>query len=91
MDSTVVRKPRREVETGPYLRMVARVLSAAGSRVADADPADLTALLELRELVDAAILEAVRGLRRNGSTWEEIGAAAGITRQGAIRHWNSRL
>lgn len=71
--------------------MMARMLTAAGRRVGDADPEDLTALLELRELVDVAILEAIRGLRNSGSTWQEIGDAVGTTRQAAIMRYGPQL
>jgi hypothetical protein len=87
----VVRRPKRSVETSAYLAFVARVLSAAGPRVGEADPQDLRDLVRLRELIDEAILEAVRGLRDSGCTWEEIGTATGTTRQAAIMKWTHRL
>jgi hypothetical protein len=30
----------------------------------------------------------VHGARRNGVTWNEIGAACGVTRQAAYDRWN---
>ena len=84
-------KVKRTVDTDEYLRMVARVITATGKRVADADPDDLRALLALRDQVDAAILTAVRGLRASGSSWEDIGAATGTTRQAAIMKWTHKI
>lgn len=85
------RRRRRYVETTDFLAMIARLLASAGERVAEADPEELAQLLELRRLVDDAILEAVRGLRAGGTTWEDIGAAAGTSRQAAIMRWNPKL
>jgi len=79
------------VDTADFLAMAARIVAAAGHRVADADPEDLARLLELRDLVDEAVIEAVRGLRDAGITWEDIGAAVGTTRQAAIMRWNPKL
>ena len=56
---------------------------------ADLKPADtralqaITRLTDLREEVDAAILEAVQEARRDHRTWAEIGAMLGVTRQAA--------
>jgi len=79
------------IDTDAYLAMVARVIAAGGKRVAEADPQDLRALLELRQVIDEAILEAVRGLREAGISWEEIGSATGTTRQAAIMKWTHRI
>lgn len=71
--------------------MVGRMLNAAGDRVGDGDPDQFRQLLKLRELLDEALVEAVRGMRDSGTTWEEIGAAAGTTRQAALMRWNPKL
>lgn len=82
---------RRAIETSAFLAMVARILAAAGNRAAEADPDDLAALIALREQLDEAIITAVRGLRDAGTTWEDIGAATGTTRQAAIMKWSKRV
>jgi hypothetical protein len=82
---------RRHVDTDVFLGMVARIVAAAGKRVAAADADDLVALLELRVQLDEAIVSAVAGLRANGTTWEEIGEAAGTTRQAAIMRWGPKI
>jgi len=71
--------------------MVARVIANGGHRVADEDPEQLHQLLELRDVLDEAILDAVRGMRDAGITWQDIGQAAGTTRQAAIMRWGPRL
>lgn len=77
----------RPVETSDYLLMLSRMLRAGAARVAEADAADLSALVELRKELDRAIVTAVRGLRKSGTTWEEIGRATGTTRQAAVQKW----
>jgi hypothetical protein len=84
-------KQRQQIDTAAYLRMVARLLANGGKRVADEDPDDLRQLLHLREVLDLAIVEAVRGLRASGCTWQDIGDAIGTTRQAAIMRWSKRV
>jgi len=71
--------------------MVARLMANGGRRVANEDPDDLRQLLQLRAVLDDAILAAVRGLRRGGATWEEIGSSIGVTRQAAIMRWAKKM
>lgn len=86
-------KPRRRryVETSDFLGAIARLLRKAGERVGEADPAELRDLLALRDLVDQAIVEAVAGLRAQGTTWQDIGDAAGTTRQAAILRYGPKI
>jgi len=81
----------RAIDTNAYLRMTARIVSGAGRRVADADPEELAQLLQLRDAVDQAVLQAVSGLRQSGATWQDIGDAIGVTRQAAIMRWAKRV
>jgi hypothetical protein len=41
----------------------------------------------LADELDAAIAEAVKGLRGCGYSWAEIGSRLGITRQAAHQRW----
>jgi DNA-binding GntR family transcriptional regulator len=70
--------------------MVARVMSNGGARVAEGDVDELRQLLQLREVLEEAIVDAVRGLREAEITWEDIGKAAGSTRQAAQSRWGPR-
>jgi hypothetical protein len=81
----------RSVDNRSFLLAAARFISAAGNRVADGDVDELRDLFALREHVDEAILEAIRGLRDTGVTWEEIGQVSGTTRQAALMRWGPRL
>lgn len=56
---------KRVRETPEYAAMVRRIIRAHGRRVGDADPEDLAEMLEMREVLDEAIAEAVTG---NGAT-----------------------
>jgi hypothetical protein len=78
---------KRAVETADYLRMVERMIRAAGRRVGRADAEDLGQLVALRLVLDEAIVKAVVELRDDGITWESIGEATGTTRQAAIMKW----
>lgn len=91
MKGKPTRSRRRVVDIGDYLEMVARVVTAAGNRVADEDPDKLAKLIQLRDVLDVAILDAVRGLRDAGITWEDIGTATGTTRQAALMKWGPKL
>jgi hypothetical protein len=82
---------KRAVETPDYLRMVERMIRAAGRRVGRADPEDLGQLVALRFVLDQAIVDAVVGLRNDGITWESIGEATGTTRQAAIMKWAAKV
>jgi hypothetical protein len=81
---------RREREIPAYASMVRRVIRSYGRRVADADPEDLVELLELRDVVDAAIAAAVDGQRSNGFSWAQIARGLGTTRQGAQQRFSIR-
>jgi len=50
-------------------------------------------LLQLRIGLGAGLdpLPTLIGLRRHGSTWEEIARAAGVTRQSAHERWAARV
>lgn len=81
---------RRKVEreTSDYLGMVRRVIRSAGRRVAEGDEVDLAELLKLRESVEEAIADAVRGQREQyGRSWAYIALGLGTTRQNAQQRY----
>lgn len=75
------------VETGEFLAMVRRMLRAAGRRVAESDEVELSDLAALRDDVDQVIAAAVQGWRTRGESWAIIGAALGISKQGAQKRY----
>lgn len=52
---------------------------------------DIEAAVAARHDADAAIATAVARARDAGATWVEIGAALGMTHQGAIKRYGSAL
>ncbi|HSS12231.1 MAG TPA: hypothetical protein VLL25_20250 [Acidimicrobiales bacterium] len=79
---------RRYTDTHEYLKMLRRMVKAAGTRVGHADPEDLAELIAIRTDLDTAIRRAVDGLRADGFTWQSIGDATGTTRQAALMKWS---
>ena len=85
------RRPRREdVENDAYLVFVARIIAAAGKRVATGDVEALPDLARLSADLDAALITAVEGLRQFGYSWEQIASRLGVTRQAAQQRWGGR-
>jgi hypothetical protein len=75
------------VETADWLKMLSRMIRAAGRRVAEADEHELSELVRLRTEFDEAIQLAISGQRSSGSSWARIGKALGLTRQGAFQRY----
>ena len=84
------RRRREDVENDAYLVFVARVITAAGKRVATGDVDALPDLARLSAEVDAALITAVQGLREFGYSWEQIASRLGVTRQAAQQRWGGQ-
>jgi hypothetical protein len=78
----------RLVENGEFTAFSGRVIRAAGRRIAAGDVDALPALAALSAELDAAIGDAVTGLRAAGYSWGEIASRLGVTRQAAHQRWN---
>lgn len=83
------KQPRRLVENDEYAAFVRRVLRAYSRRVGGGDVEALGLLVGLAEEIDAAMAEAVKGLRACGYSWAEIGSRLGISRQAAQQRWGT--
>ena len=79
-----------DVENDAYLSFVARVIIAAGKRVATGDVEALPDLAQLYADLDQALIRAVQGLREFGYSWEQIASRLGVTRQAAQQRWGGR-
>jgi hypothetical protein len=79
----------RVVENPEFAAFAARILRAAARRVADGDVEGLAALVALRSELDAAISEAVQGLRspKWSYSWADIARVLGTTRQAAQQRY----
>jgi hypothetical protein len=82
-------RQRRPVENDEYGAFIRRILRAYSRRVADGDVEALSLMTGLAGELDAAVAEAVQGLRARGYSWAEIGTRLGITRQAAQRRWGA--
>lgn len=67
--------------------MVARVSRSMTRRAAEGDVEALTALMSMREAIDAATVLSARGLYDFGYSWAELGRELGITRQAAAKRF----
>jgi len=77
----------QKVETSEWLGMLSRMIRAAGKRVADADEHELARLVGMRDELERAIRVAVAGQRQIGRSWDHVGRALGISRQGAFKRY----
>lgn len=77
----------RVVENTDYAAFCRRIIHAYTRRVADGDLEAFAELLNLAADFHHSITEAVRGLRRSGYSWADIGACFGMTRQAAQQRW----
>jgi hypothetical protein len=76
-----------KVETSEWLKMLSRMIRAAGKRVADADEPELVQLVALQDQLQQAVKYAIQGQRSQGRSWSHIGDVLGITRQGAFQRY----
>jgi hypothetical protein len=84
------KRPRAVVENDAYAAFAHRILGAYARRIATGDIESLPLLTALSAEVDAAIGQAVTGLRGFGYSWAEIAARLGVTRQAAQQRWGIR-
>lgn len=77
------------VENEEFTAFGRRIIRAAGRRIAAGDVEALPALAALSADLDAAIGDAVLGLRAAGYSWAEIASRLGVTRQAAHQRWAS--
>lgn len=79
---------RSHVETADYAAMLRRMVRAYGKRIADGDPSDLAAAVELAAELNDTIGRAVAGMRDEaGFSWAELAVELGVSRQAAQQRW----
>jgi hypothetical protein len=84
------KRRKAPIETAEYAAMMRRQLRAWTFRVADGNPEDLSEMLAFAAQLDDGIRYAVNHSRIvYATTWAQIGAAAGTTRQAAYQRWGS--
>jgi hypothetical protein len=83
------RRPRRVTENDEYASFARRVLRAWGRRVAAGDIDAIADMAAAATELDAAISQAVAGLRARSYSWADIGARLGVSRQAAQQRWGA--
>ncbi|GII24294.1 hypothetical protein [Planosporangium mesophilum] len=78
---------RRAVENDEYAAFIRRAIAAHARRVASGDVEALRDLVGLSADLDAALLNAVKGLRAFGYSWSEIADRLGVSKQAAQQRW----
>lgn len=73
--------------TVEFVRMVRRMVAAAGRRTGHSDVEDLRELAGLRADVERAIAAACVGMHDDGYSWKSIGEALGTTGQAAYMRY----
>ena len=84
------RRRRNVVENDDYAAFTRRILAAHGRRISRGDIEGLATLAGLAVDMDAAIHQAITGLRAAGHSWADIAARLGVTRQAAQQRWGDR-
>jgi hypothetical protein len=82
--------PKPVVENDAYAAFAHRILTAYARRIASGDIESLPLLAALSADIDAAIGQAITGLRGFGYSWADIAARLGVTRQAAWQRWGTR-
>ena len=85
--SLTPKRRRIVVENDEYAAFVGRVIRAYSRRVAAGDVDAIADMIQIAADLDAAIHQAVLGLRRTGYSWAEIGMRLAISRQAAQQRW----
>lgn len=80
---------RRVTENDEYAAFARRVLRAWGRRVAAGDIDAIADMAAAAAELDAAVSQAVAGLRARSYSWADIGARLGVSRQAAQQRWGA--
>ncbi len=80
---------RDVVENDEYAAFTRRIVRAYSRRVAAGDIEALASMVTLAADVEAAIQDAVIGLRTFGYSWTDVATRLGISRQAARQRWNT--
>ncbi len=78
------------MENDAYAAFARRIIRAYARRIATGDVEALTDMLALSADLDAAIADAVKGLRAFGYSWAEIAARLGVSKQAAQQRFGGQ-
>ena len=88
--SLTPKRPRRVVENDEYAAFARRVIAAYSRRVASGDIDAIAEMAALADHLDAAIGDAITGLRAIGYSWADIALRLGVTRQAVQQRWGGQ-
>jgi hypothetical protein len=69
------------------IAMLRRIIRGIALYAASSDVEYLPQLVSLSSELDAAVVQAVDGMRSSGASWTDIGSALGVSRQAAFQRW----
>src|SRR5215468_1640453 len=81
---------RRLVENDEYAAFLRRVIAAYSRRVAAGDIDAIPDMAALADHLDAAIRDAITGLRAIGYSWADIALRLNVTRQAVQQRWGGQ-
>jgi hypothetical protein len=81
------RRRRPIVENDEYAAFARRVLRAYARRISKGDIDSFAQMAAIAAEMDDILRQAVAGLRAAGSSWADIAARTGTTRQAAWKRW----
>src|SRR5215470_19743945 len=85
--SLTLKRSRRVVENDEYAAFLRRVIRAYSRRVGSGDIDAIAEMAALADHLDAAIGDAITGLRAIGYSWADIALRLGVTRQAVQQRW----
>ena len=85
--SLTLKRPRRVVENDEYAAFLRRVIRAYSRRVGSGDIDAIAEMAALADHLDAAIGDAITGLRAIGYSWADIALRLNVTRQAVQQRW----
>jgi len=85
--SLTPKRPRRVVENDEYAAFLRRVIRAYSRRVGSGDIDAIAEMAALADHLDAAIGDAITGLRVIGYSWADIALRLNVTRQAVQQRW----
>lgn len=80
---------KREIENQEYAKMLKRMILNAGKRFSDSGPDDLVFLMEIKDLLDEQISNAILSLNESGYSLDQIAKPLKTSRQNLHRKYFS--
>ncbi len=80
----------RERSMTEFVAMVGRMIRAAARRAGNGDEYELAELLDIQNVLNEGIQEAVDLQRAQNKSWADIATATGTSRQAAQMRWGRK-